>query len=78
MQAQITTHAPLGACAALHCQGPMIQGQLPQENTWHASGSCNIRPTSATTGSYRIPIMTTVPLPLPNLSEKESTNQLLL
>ena len=30
------------ACAAHHCQGPMIQGQLPQENTWHASGWCNI------------------------------------
>ena len=27
----------LGNCAAHHGQGPMIQGQLPQENTWCAS-----------------------------------------
>ena len=24
----------LGACAARHCQGPVIQGQLPRENAW--------------------------------------------
>ena len=31
-----------GACAARHCQGPVIQGQLPRENTWSASHWCNI------------------------------------
>ena len=44
-----------GACAACHCQGPVIQGQLPWENTWHASGCCNITPASTTSGSPRIP-----------------------
>ena len=44
-----------GACAAHHCQGPEIQGQLPQENTWQASGCCNIMPASAVTGSLRVP-----------------------
>ena len=39
------------ACAACHWQSPVIQGQLPQENTWHASGCCNVMPASATTGS---------------------------
>ena len=29
-----TTPLP-GACAARHRQGPMTQGQLPRENTWH-------------------------------------------
>ena len=28
----------LGACAARHCQGPAIQGQLPRENARRASG----------------------------------------
>ena len=43
-----------GTCAALHCQGPMIQG-LPQENTRHTSGCCNITQASAVTGSAHIP-----------------------
>ena len=43
-----------GACAAHHCQGPMIQGQLPRENTRRASGCCNIL-ASASAGSPRIP-----------------------
>ena len=33
-----------GACAAHHCQGPVIQGQLPCES---ASGCCNVTPASA-------------------------------
>ena len=37
-----------GGCAACHCQGTMIQGQLPRENTQHTSGCCNIMPASAT------------------------------
>ena len=69
---------PQGACAARHCQGPEIQGQIPRENTWHASGCCNVMLASAITGSHRIPIMTIVPLPLLSLSEQESLNQLLL
>ena len=44
-----------GACAARHCQGPMIQGQLPGENTWRASGWCNVTPASAAAGSPCIP-----------------------
>ena len=38
-----------------HCQGPVIQGQLPQEDTQHASGWCNAMPASAATGSPCIP-----------------------
>ena len=45
----------LGACAARHCQGPMMQGQLPWENTRHTSGCCNVTPASAATGSLLIP-----------------------
>ena len=44
-----------GACAACHCQGPVIQGQLPQENTRHASGWCNVMLASAASGSPHIP-----------------------
>ena len=36
-----------GACAARHCHGPVIQGQLPRENARRASGWCNITPVSA-------------------------------
>ena len=43
-----------GACAARHCQGPVIQGQLPRENTWCASGCCNVMLASAAAGSPRI------------------------
>ena len=43
-----------GACAARHCQGPVIQGQPPQENTRRASGWCNITLASAAAGSPRI------------------------
>ena len=42
-------------CAARHSQGPVIQGQLPQENTWCASGCCNVMPASAAAGSPCIP-----------------------
>ena len=44
-----------GPCAAHHCQGPMIKKQLPQENTLHASGYCNITSASATAGSLHVP-----------------------
>ena len=44
-----------GACAARHCQGPVIQGQLPQENARRASGCCNVTLPSAAAGSPRIP-----------------------
>ena len=40
-----------GAGAAHHCQGPVIQGQLPREKAQHASGCCNVTPASAATGS---------------------------
>ena len=40
----------LGPCAARHCQGPVIQGQLPGENTRHAPGWCNIMLASAAAG----------------------------
>ena len=55
MQAQVTIHtSPPGACASHHCQGPVIQGQLPRENTRHASGCCNVMLASAAAGSPRI------------------------
>ena len=44
-----------GACAACHCQGPMMQGQFFWENTWHASGCCNVLLGSATAGSPCLP-----------------------
>ena len=50
----LSTLALLEACIARRCQGPVIQGQLPQENTRRASGCCNIMPASATAGSPRI------------------------
>ena len=43
-----------GACAARHCQGPVIQGQLTRENTRHASGWCNVTLASAAAGSPHI------------------------
>ena len=43
-----------GACAAHHCQGPVIQGQLPRENSWCASGWCNVMLASAAAGSPHI------------------------
>ena len=62
-------HSPPGACATCHCQGPVIQGQLPWENTWRASGCCSVTLASATAGSPHIPIITTVPLPLALVSQ---------
>ena len=50
----VSTLPLLGACAAHHCQGPMIQGQLPWENTQCASGCCNVTPASAAADSPRI------------------------
>ena len=43
-----------GACAARHCQGPVIQGQLRGENARRTSGCCNVTPASAATGLLRI------------------------
>ena len=43
-----------GACAARHCQGPVIQGQLPRDNARRASGCCNVTLASAAAGSPRI------------------------
>ena len=50
----LSTPPLLGACVARHCQGPVIQGQLPRENTWRPSGCCNVTPASAAAGSPRI------------------------
>ena len=52
-----------GACAASHCQGPVIRGQLLWENAWRASGCCNVTPASATAGSPRL--LLTAPSPRP-------------
>ena len=59
-----------GACAARHCQGPVIQGQLPWENTQRASGCWNVMPASAAAGS---PAFCTPPSPWPEwASDPES------
>ena len=50
----LSTPPILGPCAVCHWQGPVIQGQLPRENTWCASGWCNFTGASAATGSPRI------------------------
>ena len=50
----LSTLPLLGACAACHCQGPMIQGQLPRENTRCTSGWCKVTPASAAAGSPRV------------------------
>ena len=60
-----------GACAAHHCQGPMIQGQLRRENA----------PQAAATSRWPLPPRArpaSVPLPPPVLSEPEPPKQLLL
>ena len=51
-----------GSCAARHCQGPVIQGQLPQENARCSSGCCNVTLASAAAGS---PQIRTPPSPRP-------------
>ena len=51
-----------GACAAHHCQGPVIQGQLPWENARHASGCCKVMLAFAATG---LPRIRTPPSPRP-------------
>ena len=51
----LSTPPLLGACAARHCQGPVIQGQLPCENTRRTSGWCKVTLASAVTGLPRIP-----------------------
>ena len=62
------------ACAARHCQGPGIRGQLPRENALRASGCCNVTtplPPQARPAS-------SVPLPPRGLGEPEPLKQLLL
>ena len=55
-KSRIRSTPPLpGACAARHCQGPVIQGQLPWENAQCASGWCNFMLASAAAGSPRTP-----------------------
>ena len=49
----LSTPTLQGACAANHCQDPVIQGQLPQENTGCTSSCCNVTLDSAATGSPR-------------------------
>ena len=72
MQAQVTTYTPLpGACGACHCQGPKIQGQLcgrTHSTPQAVAMSCQPLPLQA---RPTIPIMTTVPLPPPSLSEPD-------
>ena len=51
-----------GACAACHCQGPVIQGQLPWESARRTSGCCKVTLASAAAGSPRI---RTLPSPQP-------------
>ena len=49
----LSTPSLPGACAAHHGQGPVIQGQLPWENT--QSACCNVMMASAAAGSPHIP-----------------------
>ena len=51
----LSTPPLLGACSARHCQGPVIQGQLPRENARRTSGCCNVTLASVTAGSPCIP-----------------------
>ena len=44
-----------GDCAACHCQVPVIQGQLPWEDTWRATGCCKVTSGCVITGLPRIP-----------------------
>ena len=67
-----------GACAAHHCQGPVIQGQLSRENARCAEctaclGLLQRHDASAAAGSPRLHTH-----PSPGLSEPEAPNQLLL
>ena len=49
----LSTRPLLGACASRHCQGPVIQGQLPREKARSGSGWCNVMPASAAASSPR-------------------------
>ena len=51
-----------GACATHHYQGPVMQGQLPREKAWRASGCCNVTLASAAAG---LPCIRTPPSPWP-------------
>ena len=67
----LSTPLLLGDCATRHCQGPVIHGQIPQENTQRTTGCCNVMLASAATGLPSIP-------PSHSLSEPEPLNQPLL
>ena len=58
----LSTPPLLGACAACHGQGPVIQGQLPRENARRSSGWCNVTPAAAAAG---LPHIRTPPSPRP-------------
>ena len=57
----LSIHPLPGAYAARHCQDPVIQGPLPRENTWRASGCCNVMLASAAAGSPHIPNLSLAP-----------------
>ena len=57
---------------------PRSRDNFPRENAQHTSDYCNVMLASAASGLPRIPVMTTVPLLHPSLSEQETPNQLLL
>ena len=54
-------HTPQEPVQPHHCQGPVIQGQLSQENTLHTSGCCNVMLASAPAGSSRIQYLSLSP-----------------
>ena len=69
-------HTPTpGASAACHCQGPMIKGQLPQENIHCTSGCCNTMSASVAAGLPHITIINTIPLLHPGMSKPEPPSQ---
>ena len=70
----LSTHPLLGTSAARHCQGPVIQGQLPWENK-----RCAPRLLQRLTGFCLCRLAPhSVPFPLPGLSEPQPPNQQLL
>ena len=69
---------PPGSLCSPPLPGSRDPGTTSRENTQHSSGWCNIMLASAAAGSPCIPVMTSVPFPLPGLSEQESPNQQVL
>ena len=58
----LSTPPLLRACAVHHCQGLVMQEQLPWENTGRASGCCNVMLASAAPGLPRIPYPSLTPV----------------